>query len=138
MSDWLASDGANDWAQPATGFSFTDEQAKASYTPVWVGAAALVLSVLSLFVSSGAEETSSLRAGVALIAYLLTPLATAAALVWAMRAHRSHGSGASYDAASGTKVVRAASLVAILGFIAAVPQIWILSDYVALLFGGGM
>ena len=138
MSDWLASDGANDWSQPAGGLVFADEPQKASYAPVYVGAGALLVSVLTLFISSGADETSPIRAGVALVAYLLTPLVTAGTLVWAMKAHRSHGSGSAYDAASGNKVVRTASFVAIFGFVAAIPQIWILSDYIAILFGGGL
>lgn len=138
MSDWLAGNGANDWAQPATGFTFADEPEKASYVPIYVGVAALVLSIATLFISSGADETSPIRGGIALFAYALTPLVTAATLVWAMKSHRSHGTGSAYDAASGNRVVRAASIVAILGFVAAIPQIWILSDYMALLLGGGM
>jgi len=138
VSDWLAGNGANDWAQPATGFTFVDEPEKASYVPIYVGVAALVLSIATLFISSGADETSPIRGGIALLAYALTPLVTAATLVWAMKSHRSHGTGSAYDAASGNRVVRAASIVAILGFVAAIPQIWILSDYMALLLGGGM
>jgi len=138
VGDWLAGNGAGDWAQPAVGFSFADEPEKASFVPIYVGTAALVLSIATLFISSGADETSPIRGGIALLAYALTPLVTAVTLVWAMKAHRSHGTGSAYDAASGNKVVRAASVIAILGFVAAIPQIWILSDYMALVFGGGM
>ena len=138
MGDWLASSSANNWSQPAASLVFADEPRKASYVPVYVGAAALVVSVSTLFISSGADETSPIRAAVALVAYILTPLVTAGTLVWAMKAHRSHGKGIAYDAASGNKVVRIASMIAILGFVAALPQIWILSDYIAILFGGGM
>jgi len=138
VGDWLASSSTNDWSQPAAGLVFADEPRRASYIPVYVGAGALLVSGLTLFISSGADETSPMRAAVALVAYFLTPLATAGTLVWAMKAHRRHGTGNAYDAASGNKVVRMASLVAILGFVAAIPQIWILSDYIAIFFGGGM
>ena len=138
MSSWQVDSAAEDWNQPVPGYVFLDEASKASLMPVFVSVAVLAVSVLSLFISSAADETSTLRVGVAALAYLLTPFVTAGALVWAMKAHRSHGANDAYDSGSGLKVVRLCSMVAFLGFVAAIPQIWIVSDYFALLFGGGM
>lgn len=138
MSSWQVDSAAEDWNQPSPGYVFLDEPSRASALPVVVAVVALAISVFSLFVSSGSDETSQIRLVVAVIAYLLTPFVTAGALVWAMKSHRSHGASNGYDSRSGAKVVRICSVVAILGFVVAVPQIWIVSDYFALVFGGGM
>ena len=138
MNSWEVDSSNSDWHQPNHGFAFSDEEMNASRVPVVVALIALIVSVLSLFISSNVEETSSLRVALAISAYVLTPFATSGALVWAMKSHRSQGANQSYASGSGTKVIRFCSVIAILGFIAAIPQIWIVSDYFSLLFGGGM
>lgn len=119
----------------ASNFELPSIERKAPLWPVFIGVALLIVSIgLALFGLS-LEGVASLAIG--LLGYLLTPLATAALLIVAMRSHRQLSAVDGYVADSGTKLIRLSAVIAVGGFLVAVPHIWQIADYFALLFAPG-
>lgn len=116
-------------------FQFETKARKAPQWPLIVGVAILVTSLLLVFVERSAQDSALLI--VALIGYLLTPLATAAVLILALRNHKNLSSVDGYQEESGNTVIKRCSLIAYGGFITAIPHVWQLADYFSLVFAPG-
>lgn len=116
-------------------FELPSQERKAPMWPVLVGAILLVVSVVLAFIGWSLEGSTLLVVG--LIGYVLTPLGTAFVLIMAMRAHRKLSAVDGYVADSGTRVTKICAFIAGAGFIVAIPHIWQIADYFALLFAPG-
>lgn len=130
----------SDFASPTMGdfvgnFEFSAPERKAPTWPIYVGIAFLLVSIALAVVGFTLEGVPLLTVG--LLGYLLTPLGTAFLLILAMRSHRTLSAVDGYVADSGTRLTKWCALVAGLGFVVAVPHIWQIADYFALLFAPG-
>jgi hypothetical protein len=131
MSD-LNNDEFADFSAP---YQVLAEERRAPWWPWALGVAFLALSAVLALVGFGSENGSLVYVGV--VGYLLTPLGTAFLLIMAMRSHRQLSATEGYVADSGTRVVKFCAVIAVAGFVLAIPHIWQISDYFALLFAPG-
>jgi hypothetical protein len=111
------------------------EQRRAPWWPFALGLVFLALSALLAVIGLSLENGALLFTSI--IGYVLTPLATAFALIMAMRAHRTLSTVDGYIADSGTRLVKMCAIIALAGFVLAIPHIWRIADYFALLFAPG-
>lgn len=116
-------------------FAFPSQETKAPKWPIFVGVLLVIVSIALAIVGLPMEGASLLIVG--LLGYLLTPIATAFLLITAMRAHRKLSAVDGYLAGSGTRLIRFCAFTAGAGFIVAIPHIWQIADYFALLFAPG-
>jgi hypothetical protein len=116
-------------------FELPTEERKAPTWPVFLGLV-LLLTSLALAIPGFSMDGAWLLI-VGALGYILTPLGTAFVLIMAMRAHRQMSAIDGYKADSGTRVIRLCAYIAVAGFVLAVPHIWQIADYFALLFAPG-
>jgi hypothetical protein len=116
-------------------FELPSEVRKAPIWPVALGLVFLVVSIILAILGLSLEGTPLLVDG--LLGYLLTPLGTAFVLIMAMRAHRQLSTVDGYVADSGTRIIRFTAIIAGAGFLVAIPHIWQVADYFALLLAPG-
>jgi hypothetical protein len=116
-------------------FEFAAEEKKAPIWPAVLGVIFLVLSGVLAVVGFSLEGTPLLIVGA--LGYVMTPLGTAFVLIMAMRAHRQLSAVDGYIADSGTRLIRICAFIAGAGFVVAIPHIWQIADYFALLFAPG-
>lgn len=116
-------------------FELPSVERRAPIWPVTVGGVALIVSIGLAVLSFSLEGGPSLTVG--LVGYALTPLVTAFLLIAAMRSHRKLSAVDGYVADSGTTSIKIAAAIAGAGFIVAIPHIWRVADYFALIFAPG-
>lgn len=116
-------------------YEVASEQRRAPWWPFILGVVLLALSALLTVVGFSLDSGALLF--VSVIGYILTPLATAFALIMAMRAHRTLSTVDGYVADSGLRITKLCAFVALAGFVFAIPHIWRIADYFALLFAPG-
>lgn len=116
-------------------YEFSSEAQKAPLWPMIFGLVLLAFSVILAAIGFSQEGTTMLIVGIA--GYFLTPLGTAFVLIMAMRTHRKLSAVDGYVADSGTRLIKFCALIAGAGFIAAIPHIWQISEYFALVFAPG-
>lgn len=131
MSDFDV-DSFGDFSSP---YQVEAEPRRAPWWPFVLGAAFLLISIVLVLAGLGSEGETLLY--ISVIGYLLTPLGTAFTLIMAMRAHRKLSGVDGYVADSGTRLVKLCAMVAVLGFLLAIPHIWQIADYFALIFAPG-
>jgi len=117
-------------------FEFQAEVKKAPMWPFMVSVSLLVVSLLLIVVERGAVDST--LPVVALVGYLLTPLATAFLLIVAMRSHKNLSSKDGYEGQSGTRLIKLCSLAAGVGFLVAIPHVWQVAHYFSLVFAPGV
>ena len=125
----------NDYGDFVGTFDFHAPEVKAPIWPLVTSAVFLAASLALVVVERSSQGTTLLT--FAFLGYGLTPLGTAAMLILAMRSHKNLSSTAGYRDASGNTQIKFCSLIAWAGFIAAIPHIWFIADYFALLFAPG-
>ena len=120
-------------------WTFVDEAPKSKSTslPVLLSAAALVLGAILALVSWGLPEGGFPM--LPALGYLLTPLATALLLAWALARHRVASASDSYDMAAGHRLVKVAIAIALVGFVVGALLTFRIGVWVAQLpsFNGG-
>lgn len=131
MSDFR-DDTFGDFSSP---FHVEAEARRAPWWPLLMGVAFLLVSGFLALMGQAPEDAAPLYIGV--MGYVLTPLGTAFTLIMAMRAHRKLSGVDGYVADSGTRLVKFCAIIAITGFLLAIPHIWQVADYFALLFAPG-
>lgn len=116
-------------------FEFQAEVKKAPVWPLIVSVSVLMVSLLLIVVERGAVDSNLLI--VALIGYVLTPLAAAFLLIVAKRSHKNLSSVNGYQEQSGTRLIKYCSLVAWSGFVLAIPHVWQIAHHFSLVFAPG-
>jgi len=131
MSDF----GQDDFSDFASPYQLAAEERKAPLWPLIAGVLLLLASAGLAVIGLGLENSALLY--ISVIGYLLTPLGTAFTLIMAMRAHRNLSAVDGYVADSGTRAIKLCAIVAVLGFLLAIPHIWQIADFFALAFAPG-